>query len=111
MFDGSASSSSSSSTAAAAAQLVSADPRLALACKRCWQLLTATQTCVAPYCAQPGSPVPQRVTAVRVCRYVKLLHVRGLSQCIVGDVDAHWCDVVKSHEALSLFQQFEARHR
>ncbi len=46
-----------------------------------------------------------------VCSYVKLLHVRGLSQCIVGEEDAHWCDMVKSHEALSLFQQFEARHR
>ena len=45
------------------------------------------------------------------CRYVELLHVRGLSQCIVGEEDAHWCDVVKSYEALSLFQQFESRHR
>ena len=45
------------------------------------------------------------------CRYVELLHVCGLSQCIVGEEDAHWCDVVKSYEALSLFQQFESRHR
>jgi hypothetical protein len=53
-------------------------------------------------------PVPPLTV---VCSYVKLLHVRGLSQCIVGEEDAHWCDMVKSHEALSLFQQFEARHR
>jgi hypothetical protein len=45
------------------------------------------------------------------CRYVKLLHVRGLSQCLVGEEDANWCDVVKSPEALSVFQLFESRHR